>query len=221
MSGALDASPVLAGSVALAPSASPPSRGRNKFAQNYESVVALEPIITAVRVRPDVRAVGRARAEEGYPYADAAKLEALRQEDAQRASVDCLSDPTETIRRCRMPVPLPARISLLMCRHKRLGAGCPASMALVPEEMWLRIFAAACTLQPIPNVVALGPPPGSNATAGVINPATPPPAAVGEGGGAAAEGAADDGGATTTTGIFSSIRAMGPCFNSPAAKPSA
>lgn len=172
--------PVLAGSDALAPSASPPSRGHlNKFAQNRsaEAVISLEPITTAVRVRPDVRAVvGRVRAEEGFPYADEAKLAALRQEDAQRAAIDCVTDADKPVQTCCMPVPLPARLSVLMCRHKRLGAACAEGMAQLPEELWLRVFAAARTNHPMPNVVELGPPPGSNATAGGIYPTTPPAA---------------------------------------------
>ena len=37
-------------------------------------------ILVGVRVRPEVRAVARVRAEEGYPYAEKCKLEALRLE---------------------------------------------------------------------------------------------------------------------------------------------
>ena len=53
---------------------------------------APQPIVVAVRVRPaHLRAVQRIRPEEGYPFAEQKKLAALRLEDAERASIACLS----------------------------------------------------------------------------------------------------------------------------------
>ena len=82
-----------------------------------------------------------------------------------------------------MPVPTPAKFAVLMCRHGRLGAACPEAMAQLPDELWDRVFHLARLLVPYPNAVELGPPPGSNATAGVIHAPTPTAA----GGGAEGE----------------------------------
>jgi hypothetical protein len=161
---------VLAGG-SLAPSASPPSRGHRRTRSGELPAV---PILVAARVRPDVRAVGRFRTEEGFPYADTRTIEALRLEEAARASIKCHVDPLDPVRKCNMPLPLASRVACLMCRHPRLGTGCADGMARVPEELWLRIFGAAPTPTAFANLVELGPPPGSNATVGVINAPTPP-----------------------------------------------
>ena len=58
-------------------------------------------VLVGVRVRPEVRAAARVRAEEGYPYAEKCKLEALRLEDDQRASIECLSTLAESVARNR------------------------------------------------------------------------------------------------------------------------
>ena len=42
-------------------------------------------------------------------------------------------------------------------------------LSQLPDELWLRIFGTAMTIVPKHNLIELGPPPGSNATAGVIN----------------------------------------------------
>lgn len=83
------------------------------------------------------------------------------------------ADPATPIHECILPVPTVNKLAMLMCRHSRLGAGCVASMGMLPEELWLRIFHLARTITPYPNAVELGPPPGSNATSGVINAPTP------------------------------------------------
>ena len=83
------------------------------------------------------------------------------------------ADPFQPIHECSLPLPTAAKLAVLMCRHCRLGTGCPESMSLVPEELWLRIFHGAATVNSYPNAVELGPPPGSYATSGVINAPTP------------------------------------------------
>eukprot|EP00300_Choanocystis_sp_HF-7_P004177 c13192_g1_i4.p1 GENE.c13192_g1_i4~~c13192_g1_i4.p1 ORF type:complete len:234 (+),score=54.39 c13192_g1_i4:258-959(+) len=34
-------------------------------------------------------------------------------------------------------------MSVLMCRHERLGKDCPSSLREIPDELWLKIFASA------------------------------------------------------------------------------
>ena len=126
-----------------------------------------------MRVRPDIRGVARARAEEGFPYAAEEQLQALRLEEAERAAIECLADPAQPVFEANLPMPTVAKLATLMSRHDRLGAGCPGGMGMLPEEMWLRIFDYARTATPYPNAVELGPPPGSNATTGYINAPTP------------------------------------------------
>ena len=141
--------------------------------RDLKSLPQPEPIVVAARVRPEVRAVKRVRAEDGYPYADAEQIAALRLEDAERASITPLVDPDQPIRTCTLLMPTEARRAILMCRNARLGAGCPGAMRQLPEEIWQRIFGVARTTSQAANAVELGPPPGSNATMGVINEPTP------------------------------------------------
>ena len=164
-----------AGAVARpsAPASSGARVGESRRCAAQQQQAEKSALVTAVRLRPELRAVARGRHELGYPYAEQQTLEALRLEAAERASITCLTDPDQPIYETSMPLSAAAKLAVLMCRHHRLGCGCVESMGELPQELWERIFHHACTTCAYPNMVELGPPPGSNATVGVIHEPTP------------------------------------------------